>query len=157
MGFACHVLQPVPTSVLQFPPDGIHPSSRADLTRPAPGMQELWDMGYAPVDIITVVFRVARNHEPMAEYLKLEFIQVRALRGLAAGPMHPRPLRQPLADCRPMCHHQLICEPRHAALPTPQEIGKTHLKLLEGVDTLIQLTGLVAKLCRLTYKGELEQ
>lgn len=40
------------------------------------GMQELWDMGYAPVDIITVVFRVARNFEPMAEYVKLEYIKV---------------------------------------------------------------------------------
>lgn len=40
------------------------------------GLAELWAMGYAPVDIITVIFRVVKNYE-MPEYIKLEFIKVR--------------------------------------------------------------------------------
>jgi len=38
-------------------------------------------MGYAPVDIITVVFRVVKNYE-MPEYIKLEFIKVRSSAGV---------------------------------------------------------------------------
>jgi hypothetical protein len=33
--------------------------------------------------------------------------------------------------------------------PVPQEIGFTHMRILEGVGTLIQLAGLVARLCKL--------
>lgn len=82
---------------------------RCDIDAAYKRMQELWDMGYAPVDIISVVFRVCKNFEPMDEYLKLEYVK---------------------------------------------EIGSTHLRLLEGVDTLIQLTGLVGRLCRLTAKED---
>ena len=39
-------------------------------------MSHLWSLGYAPEDIIGIVFRVCKTH-PMAEYLKLEFIKVR--------------------------------------------------------------------------------
>lgn len=38
-------------------------------------MNHLWTLGYSPEDIITIVFRVAKNHQ-MSEYLKLEFIKV---------------------------------------------------------------------------------
>jgi len=38
-------------------------------------MSHLWSLGYAPEDIIGIVFRVCKTH-PMAEYLKLEFIKV---------------------------------------------------------------------------------
>lgn len=33
-------------------------------------------MGYAPIDIISVVFRIVKNFE-MPEFLKLEYIKVR--------------------------------------------------------------------------------
>ena len=39
-------------------------------------MSHLWRLGYSGEDIITMVFRVAKNHN-MAEFLKLEFIKVR--------------------------------------------------------------------------------
>ena len=38
-------------------------------------MAYLWGLGYAAEDIITIVFRVCKNH-PMAEFVKLEFIKV---------------------------------------------------------------------------------
>ncbi|XP_059171893.1 replication factor C subunit 2-like isoform X2 [Physella acuta] len=37
-------------------------------------MAYLWKLGYSPEDIITIIFRVCKNHS-MAEYLKLEFIK----------------------------------------------------------------------------------
>lgn len=38
-------------------------------------MAHLWRLGYSAEDIITIVFRVCKNHS-MPEYLKLEFIKV---------------------------------------------------------------------------------
>jgi Replication factor C C-terminal domain len=38
-------------------------------------MSHLWGLGYAPEDIISIIFRVCKTHT-MPEYLKLEFIKV---------------------------------------------------------------------------------
>ncbi|GAA5879838.1 hypothetical protein JCM3774_001398 [Rhodotorula dairenensis] len=38
-----------------------------------------------------------------------------------------------------------------------REIGFTHMRVLEGVSTIVQLGGLVARLCRLSMKPELFQ
>ncbi|GFR88580.1 replication factor C subunit 2 [Elysia marginata] len=65
-------------------------------------MAHLWRLGYSPEDIITIVFRVCKNHN-MPEYLKLEYIK---------------------------------------------EIGYTHMHLAEGVQSLLQMSGLLARLCR---------
>ncbi|GFO32723.1 replication factor c subunit 2 [Plakobranchus ocellatus] len=65
-------------------------------------MAHLWRLGYSPEDIITIVFRVCKNHN-MPEYLKLEYIK---------------------------------------------EIGYTHMRLAEGVQSLLQMSGLLARLCR---------
>ncbi|XP_022096198.1 replication factor C subunit 2-like [Acanthaster planci] len=65
-------------------------------------MEHMWDMGYAPEDIISNMFRVCKTYD-MAEYLKLEFIK---------------------------------------------EIGFTHLRIAEGVNSLLQLSGLLARLCQ---------
>ena len=40
--------------------------------------QKLCDLGYSSMDIITTLFRVVRNFPDLAEFLKLEFIRVRA-------------------------------------------------------------------------------
>lgn len=42
------------------------------------GMKQLYDLGYSATDIITTLFRVVKNYD-MAEFLKLEYIRVRAL------------------------------------------------------------------------------
>jgi replication factor C subunit 2/4 len=65
-------------------------------------MSHLWGLGYAPEDIIGIVFRVCKTHS-MAEYLKLEFVK---------------------------------------------EIGYTHMRIAEGVDSLLQMAGLLARLCK---------
>ncbi len=41
-------------------------------------MQALCDMGYSASDIITTLFRVVKSSPGMNEYLKLEYIKVRA-------------------------------------------------------------------------------
>ncbi|KAK7087241.1 replication factor C subunit 2-like [Littorina saxatilis] len=64
-------------------------------------MAHLWRLGYSAEDIITIVFRVCKNHN-MPEYLKLEFIK---------------------------------------------EIGVTHMRIMEGVQSLLQMSGLLARLC----------
>jgi hypothetical protein len=67
-------------------------------------------------------FLTLKAHEfyRLPEYTKLEYIKVK------------------FYDCTivlsPMCY---------------QEIGFTHMRVLEGVGTIIQLAGLVARLCKL--------
>ena len=38
-------------------------------------MAHLWTLGYSSEDIITIIFRVTKNHN-MPEFLKLEYIRV---------------------------------------------------------------------------------
>ena len=38
-----------------------------------------------------------------------------------------------------------------------QEIGFTHMRVLEGVSTIVQLGGLIARLCKLGMKPEVFQ
>ena len=42
----------------------------------------------------------------------------------------------------------------HARLEFIKEIGFTHMRILEGVQTLVQLLGCVAKLCKVNMKAE---
>ncbi|KAK3084366.1 hypothetical protein FSP39_012281 [Pinctada imbricata] len=67
-------------------------------------MAHLWRLGYSAEDIITIVFRVCKNHK-MPEFLRLEFIK---------------------------------------------EIGFTHMRIVEGVSSLLQMSGLLARLCKIT-------
>ncbi|KAL5234110.1 hypothetical protein ACI65C_001520 [Semiaphis heraclei] len=71
-------------------------------------MAHLWKLGYAPEDIITNIFRVAKHLE-IKESLKLKFIQ---------------------------------------------EIGMVHIRVVEGMNSLLQLSGLLAKLCTVAAKTE---
>ncbi|XP_065663607.1 replication factor C subunit 2 isoform X3 [Hydra vulgaris] len=69
-------------------------------------MAHLWRLGYSAVDIITVIFRVCKNHD-MAEFLKLEYIK---------------------------------------------EIGYTHMRIAEGVNSLLQMSGMLSRLCQKSMK-----
>jgi replication factor C subunit 2/4 len=64
-------------------------------------LAQLWEEGYAAVDIVGSLFRIAKYHE-CAEETKLELIR---------------------------------------------EIGLCHMRVLEGLDSLLQMSALVAKLC----------
>lgn len=81
----------------------------------------LWDQGYAAVDIVTTIFRVVKTMDELPEYMRLEFIRVsEALEYSGAGAL------------------------------TIQEIGWTHMRILEGVGTIVQLGAMIARLCRLS-------
>eukprot|EP00912_Choanoflagellata_sp_UC4_P000650 UC4_evm2s403 len=67
-------------------------------------MKDLWDMGYAPIDIVGTVFRIVKSYE-MAEQIKLDYIK---------------------------------------------EIGFTHLRVAEGVDSFIQMTAMIARMTKLS-------
>jgi len=98
--------QPHPAKVRKILMD----CTKGDIATAMGGLEELVVAGYSPVDIVTTLFRVTKNHESMAEYTKLEFIK---------------------------------------------EIGFTHMRILEGVGTPVQLAGLLARLCRQNMKPAL--
>ena len=89
-------------------------------------LKSLWDKGYSPHDIITNIFRVCKNHQ-MAEYLKLEFIKVCVF------------CSDDCINC--LCVYVCVC------VCVVKDIGMTHLRLTEGMDSLLQLSGLLARLC----------
>jgi replication factor C subunit 2/4 len=43
----------------------------------------------------------------------------------------------------------------HARLEFIREIGFTHMRILEGVQTYLQLAGCLARLCRLNLKSQM--
>ncbi|KAL1926333.1 hypothetical protein VTP01DRAFT_5854 [Rhizomucor pusillus] len=67
-------------------------------------MRELYDSGYASLDIITTVFRVIKSFDKLDEALRLDFLK---------------------------------------------EIGFTHMRILDGHQSLVQLSGLIARLCQI--------
>ncbi|KAF0308315.1 Replication factor C subunit 2 [Amphibalanus amphitrite] len=80
--------------------------AKADIDEAYKIMSHLWRLGYAAEDIITNVFRIAKQHE-LPEYLKLEFIK---------------------------------------------EIGYTHMRVAQGETTLVQMSALLARLCRVAQR-----
>ncbi|XP_051156799.1 replication factor C subunit 2 [Leptopilina boulardi] len=70
------------------------------------GMNHLWKMGYSSEDLITNIFRVAKNLD-IDEPLKLDFIK---------------------------------------------EIGETHLGIVDGISSLLQMNSLLGRLCRRSLK-----
>ena len=94
---------------------------KSDIDTAMEKIQQLWDQGYSGIDIVVTIFRVVKASDKMPEYTKLEFIKVRC------------------------CILRSIGEPTK---PTLKEIGWTHMRVLEGVGTLVQLGGLMARLCK---------
>jgi replication factor C subunit 2/4 len=45
--------------------------------------------------------------------------------------------------------------PEHSKLEFIKEIGFTHMRILEGVQTFLQLSGCIAKLCKINMKPQL--
>ncbi|KAI9496973.1 P-loop containing nucleoside triphosphate hydrolase protein, partial [Zychaea mexicana] len=78
--------------------------SKGDIMEADKCIRELYDLGYAALDIITTVFRVIKSFNELDEELRLDYLK---------------------------------------------EIGMTHMRILDGHQSLVQLSGLVARLCRL--------
>ncbi|XP_040116867.1 replication factor C subunit 2 isoform X1 [Oryx dammah] len=137
----------------------------ADIDEAYKILAHLWHLGYSPEDIISNIFRVCKTFQ-MAEYLKLEFIKVSESRAV------PLSLRMwaPLRFCfthRPGAWKMLRqwqVAPGAGGLSLPgsdlvflgvavfrrEEIGYTHMKIAEGVNSLLQMAGLLARLCQKT-------
>eukprot|EP01134_Creolimax_fragrantissima_P002348 CFRG2348T1 len=86
--------------------DMIKSCAAGDLDTAVDSLTQLWDMGYAAIDIITTIFRVTKTMD-LPEFLKLEFI-------------------------------------RHIAF--------THMRVVEGLTTFVQLSGLLARMVLVTAK-----
>ena len=132
-------------------------------------MKNLCDLGYSATDIITTLFRVVRNYK-MQEFLKLEFIKVCVVDWIgiylimlqfcsALGKAHR--VHAVLAE---IMVRDWICTPgmkpialgKHHALSFAailQEVGFCHLRISDGVNSRLQLSGLLAKLCKVTMKS----
>ena len=91
------------------------------------GLKQLYDLGYSPTDIITTLFRVIKNYD-MEEYLKLEFMKVVYLwlSGLTLVNFSVR-------------GYWILNG-------IMQEAGFAHMRICDGVGSLLQLSGLLAKL-----------
>ena len=108
-----------------------------------PLLQEICDIGYSPHDIITTFFRVVKLSPELPEFLKLEFIRVRV---------------PPVATAVVLsCLHMALAFPCLQGARTPvvgtdvfgmQEVGFCHMRIEDGVNSRLQLSGLLAKLCK---------
>ena len=78
--------------------------SKGDIMESDKCMRELYDLGYASLDIITTIFRVIKSFNELDEELRLDYLK---------------------------------------------EIGMTHMRILDGHQSLVQLSGLVARLCKI--------
>ncbi|UZJ51799.1 hypothetical protein CBS101457_001119 [Exobasidium rhododendri] len=83
---------------------------KGDVDQAMENLDDVWNQGYAAVDIVTTIFRVVKTMDSIPEAMKLDFIK---------------------------------------------EIGFTHMRILEGVSTVIQLGGLMARLCKMRLDPKL--
>jgi replication factor C subunit 2/4 len=90
-------------------------------------LETLWEQGYSALDIVSTLLKVVKGMDRLPEFVKLEFIKVWAF-----------------SPC--FLHLFNIYHPSHphSLLPTKkkkktQEIGFTHMRILEGVSTLVQV------------------
>lgn len=80
----------------------------------------MYSLGYASEDIIKNIFKVCKNMD-MEEAVKLAFIKVSFLK--------------------------FIIDSSVQVFAKLQEIGLTHQRIIEGLTTLLQMSGLLARLC----------
>lgn len=64
--------QPHPT-IIQ---DMIKACTKGQISNAMDRLDDLWQQGYAAVDIVTTIFRVTKAMDDLPEYLKLEYIRV---------------------------------------------------------------------------------
>jgi len=123
-------------------------------------VQKLFNDGYSATDIITTLFRIVRNAD-LQEWIKLEYIKVRLMGrpARAAYMLGASPYADLLHSCALMslcrvrpCWRVCLAIVRHFCVP-PQEIGFCHIRISDGVNSRLQLSGLLAKLCKLTLQA----
>lgn len=95
---------------------------KGDINTAMEKLNELWDQGYSAVDIVVTIFRVTKAFDEQVFFHALIFYLL-----TSDG-------------------HRL---PEYTKLEYIKEIGWTHMRILEGVGTLVQLGGLMARLCKM--------
>ncbi len=126
-------------------------------------VQKLFNDGYSATDIITTLFRIVRNAD-LQEWIKLEYIKVRLWGRPARAAYMLGACPHSYLSCRRnhvLCYRCAVSRPlwrfcsaivRHSRVP-PQEIGFCHIRISDGVNSRLQLSGLLAKLCKLTLQA----
>ena len=105
-------------------------------------------MGYSATDIITTLFRVTKNAESH-EFVKLEFLRVSHASDWGQQSFSEGDARSGLGCCLRQEHGiRGTWDPRYISPPL-QEIGFCHMRITEGVDSRLQLSGLLAKMCKI--------
>lgn len=110
-------------------------------------MKQLWDMGYAASDIMGTLIATAKRID-MDEALRLELVKV-SNGAIVAGAFSLFFLLEGISLSCFFCASVVVgiagrCW-RHA-----QEIGITHGRVVRGLGTLLQLDGLLARMCRVS-------
>ena len=119
-------------------------------------------MGYASEDIISNIFRVCKNHQ-MAEHLKLEFIKVSHFFILIwqitfyfyIESLFPNMIFLLYIYFLSYFYHENdVYQVNFLISIFFQEIGYAHLRIVKGVSSLLQLSGLLARLCSKAVEQE---
>lgn len=99
-------------------------------------MEHLWKMGYSAEDIINNIFRVAKNLS-IDETLKLDFVKV-SLKIYVNFVYNKKLFLYKYVHVRDSLNLKFSF----------QEIGITHLGIVDGVNSLLQMNSLLARLCK---------
>lgn len=107
----------------------------------------LWDQGYSAMDIIGTLFKVIRSHPDAAPTPPQRRPTARRANVTHANPTQRRP-RYPLTPLplSQVCKYHEMPEPEK--LEYIKEIGFTHMRISEGLNTYLQLVGLLSRLCK---------
>jgi replication factor C subunit 2/4 len=100
--------------------DLIRACSHGEIDESLSKLYGLWDQGYSAVDIVTTIFRVVKTFDEWVYSSNTDYE-----------------------------YSEVIRLPEYSKLEFIKEIGFTHMRILEGVGTLAQLTGLLSRLCRM--------
>jgi replication factor C subunit 2/4 len=103
-------------------------------------LNELWQQGYSAVDIVVTIFRVVKTFDECVCVPCLHCLKVLMLDAACLSIQNWNTSRFGAYI------FLLFLIPN---ILTLQEIGFTHMRVLEGVGTLIQLGGLMARLCKM--------
>ena len=85
------------------------------------------------------MFKVTKGMNSLSEHSKLEFIKVHMFTPTICNQSRFRII---IIQCL-------------LSMASIQEIGFTHMRVLEGVQSLLQLSGCVARLCKINMKPSL--
>ena len=138
--------QPHPLLVKQM----LHACGAADFMASNKIVEELWSAGYCGLDIVGTLFRLTkvRPHHASASLTDSTHAHAHTRAHTHTRTRTHSRVLTPEECAPPPCRRQFeekINE--EVKLEFIKEIGFCHMRVLDGLDSLMQLSGLVAKLC----------